>query len=82
MTTRNPAALQAELAQRLGDLLAVVAAPATSVGSSSATSTSVPAVSGDTAAGAAARLLSAARATSSRPASSTSVRGLDQARAG
>ena len=57
VTTRNPAALQAELAQRLGDQLAVVAAPGSSpVGSSSSTSTSVPAVSIDTAAGAAARL--------------------------
>jgi hypothetical protein len=57
VTTRNPAALQAELAQRLGDQFAVVAAPGSSpVGSSSSTSTSVPAVSVDTAAGAAARL--------------------------
>ena len=57
VTTRNPAALQAELAQRLGDLLAVAATPTSPAGSSTSSTSSVPAVSSDTILGAAARLL-------------------------
>jgi hypothetical protein len=56
VATRNPAALQAELAQRVGDLLAVAAAP-TEVIEAATTTTTRPVVSGDTAAGAATRLM-------------------------
>jgi hypothetical protein len=54
VSTRNPASLQAELAQRLGDLLSIVAAPSAA---GPTTATTKPAVSGETAAGAASRLL-------------------------
>jgi len=56
VATKNPAALQAELAQRVGDLLAVAAAPVEVV-EEATTTTTRPVVSGDTAAGAAARLM-------------------------
>jgi len=57
VTTRNPAALQAELAERLGDLLAVAATPTTATTSSTSSTSSVPEVRAQTVAGAAARLL-------------------------
>jgi hypothetical protein len=56
VSTQNPAGLQAELVQRLGDQLAVVAAPADEDGDDDSPTTQPP-VSDDTAAVVAARLL-------------------------
>jgi hypothetical protein len=56
VSTQNPAGLQAELVQRLGDQLAVVAAPADVDGNDDSPTTQPP-VSDDTAAVVAARLL-------------------------